>query len=57
MMENVPFIPIYTYSSHHFKHPSLKGLPSNIMNYYNFRYTYLDPDWETNDTKESETSN
>ena len=53
MMSEVPFIPIYTYSSHHFKHPSLHGLPSNIMNYYNFRYTYLDPDWE-NSNKESE---
>lgn len=56
MMSEVPFIPIYTYSSHHFKHPSLKGLPSNIMNYYNFRYTYLDPDWQNNN-KETETNN
>lgn len=56
MMAEVPFIPIYTYSSHHFKHPSLKGVPTNIMNYHNFRYTYLDPDWQSN-SKKPEASN
>ena len=53
MMAEVPFIPIYTYSSHHFKHPSIVGIPSNIMAYRNFRYVSLDPDWE-NSNKESE---
>ena len=46
MMEEMPFIPIYTYSSHHFKHPSIQGMPSNVMNFYNFRYVWLDKDWD-----------
>ena len=32
--------------SHHFRHPSLIGLPPNLMNFYNFRDVWLDPDWE-----------
>jgi len=46
MMEDMPFIPIYTYSSQKYKHPSFEGAPSNLMNYYNFRYASLNPDWE-----------
>ncbi len=46
MMKDMPFIPIYTYSSHHFVHPSVKGMHVNVMNYHNFREVYLDPDWE-----------
>ncbi len=46
LLNDMPLIPIYTYSSHHFRHPSLVGLPPNLMNYYNFRDVYLDPDWE-----------
>ena len=45
ILSDMPFIPIYTYSSHHFKHPSVKGMPANLMNYYNFRYTSLDQNW------------
>ena len=48
MMKEMPFIPIYTYSSHHFVHPSVKGMYDNVMNYHNFRQVYLDPDWEKN---------
>ena len=46
ILKDMPFIPIYTYSSHHFRHPSLIGLPPNLMNFYNFRDVWLDPDWE-----------
>ena len=46
MMEAMPFIPIYTYSSNHFKHPAIQGLDSNVMNYYNYRYVSLDSDWD-----------
>ncbi len=45
LISDMPFIPIYTYSSHHFIHPSVNGMPPNIMNYYNWRYVYLDADW------------
>ncbi len=45
ILEDMPFIPIYTYASHHFKHPAIKGMPPNIMSYYNWRYVSLDPDW------------
>jgi len=45
IIEDMPFIPIYTYSSHHFKHPAVKGMPSNIMSYYNWRYVWLDAAW------------
>ncbi len=46
MMNDMPFIPIYTYSSHHFVHPAVRGMYDNIMNYHNFRQVYLDPDWD-----------
>ncbi len=42
LMNAMPIIPIYTYQSKHLKHPSLKGLPSNIMDYYNWKYVYLE---------------
>ena len=48
MMNNMPFIPIYTYSSHHFVHPSVKGMYNNVMDYHNFRQVYLDPEWQHN---------
>lgn len=51
MMEDMPFIPIYTYSAHHFKHQAIRGLDSNIMDYYNYRYVWLDEDWENANSK------
>lgn len=45
ILEDMPFIPIYVYASHHFKHPAVRGMPPNIMSYYNWRYVSLDPDW------------
>ncbi len=44
LMEQMPIIPIYTYSTKHLVHPSLKGVPSNIMDYYNYKYVYLEAD-------------
>ena len=43
LMEDMPIIPLYTYQSRHFRHPSLKGLPPNILDYYNWKYVYLEP--------------
>lgn len=48
MMEEMPIIPIYTYTSSHLIHPSVKGLPANLMDSMNFKYTWLE------DTAEAE---
>ncbi|MFK7828295.1 MAG: peptide ABC transporter substrate-binding protein [Congregibacter sp.] len=44
LMEEMPIIPIYTYTSRHLVHPSVCGLPSNLMDADNFRYVWLDPE-------------
>jgi oligopeptide transport system substrate-binding protein len=43
LMEEMPIIPIYTYTSKHLTHPSVKGMPSNLMDSLNLRYVWLDP--------------
>ncbi len=45
MMADMPFIPIYTYSSKKYLHPSVQGVPGNVMDYYNFRYISLSTHW------------
>ncbi|MEX2367057.1 MAG: peptide ABC transporter substrate-binding protein [Pseudohongiellaceae bacterium] len=42
LMEAMPIIPIYTYQTKHLVHPSVQGMPENIMDYSNFRYVYLE---------------
>lgn len=44
MMEEMPIIPIYTYTSKHLIHPSVKGMPSNLMDSMNFKYVWLEPE-------------
>ncbi|TDG15461.1 peptide ABC transporter substrate-binding protein [Seongchinamella unica] len=46
LMEQMPILPIYTYTSKHLIHPSVKGLPSNLMDSLNLKYVWLDPDWD-----------
>jgi len=46
LMEQMPIIPIYTYTSNHLIHPSVQGLPPNLMDYVNFRYIWLDKNQE-----------
>ena len=46
LMEQMPILPIYTYTSKHLIHPSVKDLPSNLMDSLNFKYVWLDPDWD-----------
>lgn len=41
LMEAVPVIPIYTYVSMHLQHPSVKGMPGNILDYVNYKYVSL----------------
>ncbi len=43
LMEQMPIIPIYTYTSKHLIHHSVKGLPSNLMDSLNLKYVWLDP--------------
>lgn len=42
LMENMPIIPIYTYTSKHLIHPSVKGMPSNLMDSINLKYVWLE---------------
>lgn len=43
MLESMPIIPIYTYSIKQLVHPSVKGMPSNLMDHYSFKHIYLEP--------------
>ena len=47
LMEQMPIIPIYTYSSQHLIHPSVQGMPSNLMDSLNLKYVWLDNNWQT----------
>ena len=46
LMEQMPIVPIYTYTSNHLIHPSVRGIPSNLMDSVNFKYVSLDKDWK-----------
>ncbi len=49
LMEQMPIIPIYTYTSQHLIQPSVRDLPSNLMDSINLKYVWLDPEagaWE-----------
>jgi oligopeptide transport system substrate-binding protein len=46
LMEQMPIIPIYTYTSSHLIHPSVKDMPSNLMDSMNFKYVWLDDSTE-----------
>jgi len=39
----MPIMPIYTYATKVLVHPSVKGMPSNILDYYKFKSVYLEP--------------
>jgi oligopeptide transport system substrate-binding protein len=43
LMQEMPIIPIYTYATKHLVRPSVKGMPTNIMDYYSFKNIYLEP--------------
>ncbi|MDP5055032.1 MAG: peptide ABC transporter substrate-binding protein [Congregibacter sp.] len=44
LMEQMPIIPIYTYTSKHLTQHSVCGMPSNLMDSLNLKYVWLDPD-------------
>ncbi len=49
LMEQMPILPIYTYTSKHLIHHTVKGLPSNLMDSLNLKYVWLDPDAQPGD--------
>ncbi len=44
LINETPIIPLYTYTSQHLIQPSVNGLPSNLLDIPNFKYTRLTPD-------------
>ncbi len=46
LMEQMPILPIYTYTSTHLIHPSVRDMPSNLMDSLNLKYVWLDEDWD-----------
>ena len=40
LMTQMPILPVYTYASKHLVHPSVRGLPSNLMDFINFIIAY-----------------
>lgn len=43
LMEQMPIIPIYTYTSKHLVHPSVEGIYPNLMDSLNLKYVKLHP--------------
>ena len=48
LMEDMPIIPIYTYTSKHLIHPSVEGIYANLMDSLNLRYVKLHPEKRLN---------
>lgn len=42
LMNDMPVIPLYIYQSKHLNHPSVKGMPFNIMDSRNWKRVYLE---------------
>lgn len=42
LMENMPIVPIYIYSTKHLIQPSVRGMPINLMDFYSFKQVYLE---------------
>jgi len=49
LMEQMPILPIYTYTSKHLVHPSVSGLHANLMDSLNLKYVSLDKSWKPED--------
>jgi oligopeptide transport system substrate-binding protein len=50
-MEQMPILPIFTYTSKKLMHPSVQDMPSNLMDSLNLKYVWLDPDWDKEATE------
>lgn len=44
LMQEMPIIPIYIYSTKYLIHPSVKGMPTNLLDYYAFKHIHLEPE-------------
>jgi oligopeptide transport system substrate-binding protein len=44
LLESMPILPIFTYQFKHLIQTSVKGMPPNIMDYYNYKYVSLVPE-------------
>ncbi|PLW82554.1 peptide ABC transporter substrate-binding protein [Kineobactrum sediminis] len=42
LMTQMPILPVYTYASKHLVHPSVHGLPPNLMDFINLKYVTLE---------------
>ena len=42
LLTEMPIIPIYTYKTRHLVSADVKGMPYNVMDYYNFKYISLE---------------
>ena len=51
LMEQMPILPIFTYTSKKLMHPSVQDMPSNLMDSLNLKYVWLDPDWDKGSTE------
>ena len=47
LMDDMPVIPIYIYTSNNLVHPSVKNFTNNILNQANYREIYLEPEADT----------
>jgi oligopeptide transport system substrate-binding protein len=45
LMEQMPILPIYTYTSKKLVNPSVRDLPANLMDSLNLKYVWLDENW------------
>ena len=44
LLDDMPVIPIYVYTSNNLVHPSVKNFGRNILNQANYREMYLEPE-------------
>ena len=51
LIEQMPIIPLFSYTSNHLVQPSVKGLGSNILDNVNFNYVWLENTVLTKDTQ------
>jgi oligopeptide transport system substrate-binding protein len=51
LIEQMPIIPLFSYTSNHLVQPSVKGLGSNILDNVNFNYIWLENTVLTKDTQ------
>ena len=46
LLSEMPIIPLFSYTTKRLQHPSVQGMPANILDSVNYRYVWLDPSQE-----------